>query len=667
MHKIIGVFLLLFFINIAVAEKSPFKFGKVTEEEMAIQECDFEPDAKSMIIGEMGDLKFQYDNLKGWQYRMEVEVRKKIFEITDADQGNIKIRVYDPLKGSSKEEISNLKAFVYNIVDGKIEKEKVENKEFFRTRLNDYNVEVSFAIPNIQKGSIIEYKYTKISDYYYNLSTWYFQSDIPCKYSKFEFTVPEYFNYQISQLGNAYQTEIEKNERPEVFTYKYDIKASTNKLGGKTQTKGTGTLNSTSNYQKMAMSNIPSTIDEPYLNNPADVPSRLQFQLVSRQFPNQIVDVVAGSYDKFNDELIKRENFGKRLKNGSFIKDLETSLSEKSELQKAQLIYNHIKSHFSWNDVYSFLSSDAGRLAYNKKEGHVADINLTLIAALREYGISASPVLLSTRGHGTVHPVYPSYADFNYVLALVKVEDKSYLLDATNRLPFGDLSQRCRNGNGWVVTENGGNWIDMKTNSKYNETTLTTIQITDDKIISHVSNRKSDYAAYNAIRKINSGSKEEYAESIAKSFDDGTLEGFEVEDLSYEHPVVVKYDIVRDYDGAETIYLQPIISGTIVENPFSRDKRISIIDYTYTLNYKVIVQIDIPDGYSVEIPESVAIGLPNDGGLFRFQANKTENKVSITSIFTLNKTIFTNLEYQNLKTFYQYATDKNKELIIIKK
>ncbi|WP_375581440.1 hypothetical protein ABWH96_10695 [Marivirga tractuosa] len=67
-----------------MSQKFPFKIGKVDKNDMAIKSCSFYPEASSMIMAKYGHLKFQYNTDAGWQYRMEVGVRKKIFSITDA-------------------------------------------------------------------------------------------------------------------------------------------------------------------------------------------------------------------------------------------------------------------------------------------------------------------------------------------------------------------------------------------------------------------------------------------------------------------------------------------------------------------------------------------------------------------------------------------------------
>ena len=69
-------------------------------------------------------------------------------------------------------------------------------------------------------------------------------------------------------------------------------------------------------------------------------------------------------------------------------------------LERAALIFNHVKSTMNWNEFYGY-SCDVGvRKAYQDKVGNSAEINLMLTAMLRYAGIDANPVLISTRGNG---------------------------------------------------------------------------------------------------------------------------------------------------------------------------------------------------------------------------------------------------------------------------
>ena len=66
-----------------------------------------------------------------------------------------------------------------------------------------------------------------------------------------------------------------------------------------------------------------------------------------------------------------------------------------------------------------------------------------------------------------MHPVYPNYSDFNYVIAVVNIEGKEYFLDATSRLPFGILPVKCYNGQGWKASLSNPDWVNLKNGKHY--------------------------------------------------------------------------------------------------------------------------------------------------------------------------------------------------------
>ncbi|MEJ7658609.1 MAG: hypothetical protein WKG07_02725 [Hymenobacter sp.] len=91
-------------------------------------------------------------------------------------------------------------------------------------------------------------------------------------------------------------------------------------------------------------------------------------------------------------------------------------------------------------------------------------MNLLLIAALRQAGLPAQPVLLSTRTHGRVSQSFPQLQQFNYVIGVLPLADgKELLLDATEPLlPCGVLPSRCLSQAGRLVTgkEMEGRWVE---------------------------------------------------------------------------------------------------------------------------------------------------------------------------------------------------------------
>ncbi|MBW3546204.1 MAG: DUF3858 domain-containing protein, partial [Bacteroidetes bacterium] len=608
-------------------------------------------------LAEQGYLTFRYDNHKGWQYSLDVIVRIKIFNKNGKDEGNISLKVYDPINSTSKEAIGSIKGFTYNLVNNKIEKTKLKNSEKFETRISDYRVEHNFAMPDVQEGSVIEYRYNLVSDYISNLKTWKFQNDLPTAVSELVFTIPEFFIYNINQVGSYAILEREENIRNETFTYRYtDIINSQ---------QNTGSISSVSQNQKIIGRNILPVDEEPYMNNKPNIPTRYEFQLMSIKMQNSPIKMMAGSYEKFNNDILKWSNFGGRLDKGNFAKDKVAKLEGETEATKALSIYNWLKNHFTWNEVYGITSNDAGRTAYNNASGSAADVNLSLVAAFRQAGLEAHPILLSTRGHGIPHPVYPNYEDFNYVVVGVKANETWHLCDATSKQSFGELPLRCLNGNGWMAAEEGGNWINLKSNANHTTALLTKISVQEDMLVASVEAQFKEYAGLIESQKLKKNGETEYQDNFSEKFPEWDLTDFSANDTSSS--VKLNFNLVKNFDGEDIIYLQPILFGGITENIFKREERFSPVDFPYAINKTIMVTIDVPEGYKPELPEPIYLALPENGGKFIYSAKQLGDKINIMSTVTLTKLDFSPNEYPYIKQFYQQMADRNNEMIVLKK
>ncbi len=665
--SMLSVLLALFCVGHSVAQKTPIKFGKVTEEELALKECSFYPQADAMVLGKSGRLHFIYHQEKGWQYELEVTVRKKIFTAKGKEEADIKISYYSPIKGSNREEISGLKAVTYNLVDGKIEKVKLPNSEEHETQLNDFYRSISFAMPAVTEGSVIEYTYTSKSDFISNLATWHFQSDLPVAYSEFRYTIPQFFNYQISQLGSYIEIESEEKKVPETFMLIWhEEQAGIGNFDRNKGTRRTSELKSESNRRYMVAKNVLPFKDEPFMTNKVDVPARLEFQLMSIQYPNEGPKTIAGSYERFNNELLESERFGFRLDKGNFAKEFIETLSG-TETEKAAQIFYWLQKHFSWNETHTMFSDLAGKQAFNKKEGTVADINLSLISAYHEAGITAFPVILSTRGHGMVHPVFPNFSEYNYVVALVVIDGNMFFADASADMPFGMLPTKCLNGNGWLVKPGQGQWVNLKQGAVVEETIFSQVEIKEDEVVKKVSVKKDGYTGIALNKSFVEKGEDEFKTSIKESFNDWELAEFSFEAIKNRKEGQFAATFSKELDDPDLIYLQPVGYGFFDENPFQQEKRFSQVDFAHGYAIKGITQITLPEGYKAELPESTMLKLPKSGGTYLYNISQVGNTISLMVQFKLEQKTFTPEEYTFLKEFFDRMVKKNKEVIVLKK
>jgi len=193
------------------------------------------------------------------------------------------------------------------------------------------------------------------------------------------------------------------------------------------------------------------------VNNINNYRAKINFEIAAYRPRNGIPKFYNTTWKDVTKTIYENSNFGVQLNKKSHFKDDLENITNgvTSQIEKLNTIYNFVKSKIKWNEVYSIYTSNEGiKNAYRESVGNVAEINLTLVAMLREAGLAASPILVSTRSHGI--PLFPTKEGYNYVIAGIEAQNEVILLDATekysspNVLPLRDL-----NWEGRLIRENG--------------------------------------------------------------------------------------------------------------------------------------------------------------------------------------------------------------------
>jgi hypothetical protein len=120
--------------------------------------------------------------------------------------------------------------------------------------------------------------------------------------------------------------------------------------------------------------------------------------------------------------------------------------------------------------------------------------------------------------------------------------------------------------------------------------------------------------------------------------------------------------------NANILYINPFLNNAVKENPFKSENRVYPVDFGSPFEKTSLIKLKIPDGYvAEELPKPIAIGLPNNGGKYLYSISNMNGVISLTSIMSINKGIFTQPEYPNLREFYNQIVAKQAELIVLKK
>jgi transglutaminase-like putative cysteine protease len=646
-----------FFLFSLTTYAQNFNFGAITYDDYEFDKKKIDSNANAIVLKEFGTASIQRDDNTGsLELIFEHHVKIKIYNKEGFKEANIIIPTY---KDDNREEtISELKASTFNYIENNFVETVMDKKAIFTENRSKYARLTKFTLPNLKEGSIIEYSYRLKSPNLFNFKTWEFQSDIPKVISEYLVYIPGIYNYNVSLRGFQKLTD-----------QKVELSKECLRLSG-----------AAIDCSKITylMKNIPAFIEEDNMTAPSNFKSAIYFELSDVQNLNGGKTSYTKTWKDVDYELSSDKSLGAQMKRKDVFKDLIPDITKGStdDLEKAKAIFNYIKKQIKWDNYYGKYAEDNIKKALETRSGNVADINLSLIAALSAANLDAEAVILSTRDNGTVNKLYPVMSDFNYLVAKVNIGDKSYLLDATEPLlPFGLLPLRCINDQGRVINlKKPSYWIDLKASQKTVTSYILAGKLTTDgKIVGTLSTHTSGYAAYNKRRDIlRYSSPDEYVEKLDERLTRIKILAHSISNLdSVENSLVEKYEIeftVNDGSNNNQFYFSPFFINPISKNPFNLNDRTYPVDLGAASDERIIINVTLPEKYQlVEKPKDMAIGLPNAGGKYLLQTNLEENTISMSQVLQFNNAIYQPEEYLFLKEFYSKIIQNQKTEFLLKR
>lgn len=656
--------LLLLQNYLSAQEKLNLKFGKVSAEDFDLSAHKFDTSAGAVYIADVGTADFE-GNRKSWfSIHFKRQVRIKILNKNGFDAANFEIPIYDD--NVIQEEVEKLRAVTYNLEDGKVVETKLEEKSVFKDKLSKRWSVKKFTLPAVKEGSIIEISYTIKSDDIFNLRTWEFQGEYPRLWSEYTARIPQCFNYVF--LAQGYHPFHIKQTDVSFKTYSI---IENNGAGSPT----TYTMRANVADNRWVMKDVPALKEEKFITTLDNYTAKIEFQLSEYREPLMPKGVM-GNWLTFSQDLLKSEVFGQAIDkpNNWLDDDIKAILGgSKSQLDKAKKIYAFVRDNFTCTNYNSFFIGDNLKTVFQRKNGTVGDINLLLIAMLKHENISAEPVLLSTRGHGLTHEVYPLIDRFNYVIAGIVIDNLEYYLDATEpKLGFNKLPARCYNGHARFISSTSPDPAYFIADS-VRETKMTTVFVANGdnkKVISSLTSKLGYYESLSMRDKIADKGKDELFKSIKTQYPaEYTISELELDSLdNKDEQVQVRYNINLDNFTEDIVYFNPMMAEGYKDNFFKSVNRIYPVEMPYAMDEIYILNMEIPAGYEIdEIPKSARVNMNDDEGFFEYLINKSPSNIILRSRIKLNKANFSPEDYESLRSFFDYVVKKHAEQIVFKK
>lgn len=641
-----------------LAQENSFPYGQINAGQILLKNYERDSSAAAVVLKEFGEAYVSTESDQGLIFEHHYVI--KILKPEGLKEADIAIPFYK--EGTLKmQKIISMKASSYNIENNVIREAKVNPKDIFTENINKYWDQKKFTIPNVRVGSVIEVQY-KMSDPFFvsNFHQWEFQSHLPKVSSEYWATIPANYDYSITSKGYLKFKKNEAKLLKECFNLGGNYKADCGRY-------------------IYSMENIPAFVEEEYMTAKSNFIASIHFELSAIKYFDGRVDKVTLEWKDADSEVQNHTKLGVQLKKGKeLFQKIEPSLTGITDpTEKAKKIYSFISTWYTWNEYYGKFSDEGIKKAFDQRKGNVGDINLSLIAALRYAEFDVEPILLSTRSNGLPTELHPVLTDFNYVVAKLNLENKVYLLDATDPfLPFGMLPERCLNGKGRVFPEKKPSyWHDLKSTEKDKSVSILNLTVQPSgKITGKVENAYFGYAGYGKRKEILSfSSQEQYIQDLNKELGAVTILKYEITGLEdYQNSIQEKFEVeIEGFDdmNSNNFLLNPFFNRALERNPFRLSERLYPVDFGAPPEHSMVLNLTYPSSLElISRPEKNAFTLAGGSAKFLFDITEGENKLTMNYVLAINKSIFTSNEYQPLKELYNKVVQiQNTDLIFRKK
>ena len=656
-------------------DKIPVKFGKLSPEDFTLPASPvIDSNTSAVIIADLGVTTFK-GNSSGWvSYVFKRKKRVKLLNKKGFDLATVKIMLYTD--GEDKEMIDDFSATTFNLENGKVIATQLEKKDMFSSKVDKNHLEQKFTMPGIKENAIIEYSYTIISDFYFNIPSWQFQNvEYPCLWSEYQVTIPSLVGYVFNKRG-IHSFYIDKaDEGHENYLIR---QPKTDMMIGIDQ--GSLSVNANTIKHRWVMKEVPAFYVENFLTTPENYMDEIDFQL-SQTYNGQTTREVKKTWSMATQDMLKQKDFALFMTDPEETEWLDKPLesiaaNSKGGLEAAKDIYYYISDNFTCINHHNKYIRTSLKDVYKTQKGNVGEINLLLTAMLKRRNIIAAPVVLSTRESGYNYASYPILSRLDYAVCKATIDGKEYYLDAScPQLGFGHLPPDCYNGHARIISNEDSASVYFLADS-IREQHMTYISIVNDEqnkgqLSGTCTRLLGNIASYELRTAIAGQSEKKYFDQ----FRSAAAEGLEIttgwiDSLKQrERPVNLHMDFtLNSFASSDIVYFNPVLWSGYKSNPFTAAVRKYPVEMPYPVNDTYVFNMEIPEGFVIdELPKSTRVSYNGQEGYFEYLVQKNENGIQLRSVVVMKKANFDPEDYESLRAFFGFIVKKQAEPVVFKR
>ena len=533
-----------------------------------------------------------------------------------------------------------------NFVNGKIEHTKLDSSLVYNVHTDKQKDAIVFTMPNVKAGSVIEYSYVWSRPASLNFPGWDFQCDLPTAYSE----VTVFLNPQLQF------TSLTRINKP--------FAKDTIALMGLGHT--------------WAMKEVHASKNEPFRRSATDGLQNISLILKS----------VTNFYGQIQNISDSWATVCKGLTDDKFFyKPFDQNISDESELEKqAKLLktddekiaflFNAVKTQMKWNSEKNWISKDGIKSAWKKKSGNWGEINMVLYHLLKQIGIKAYPMMVSTRDNGILYPNFPNLFQVDKLVTYIPVDsNKYYVLDASDKYNlYNEIPYQLLNSYGLPLDKEKDKYdaILIQNNDAIIQAISITAEIKPDgnmkgttEINDYGYNKSSNIELQKTLE------DKDYKQYLTDYDNAIKITALKIENAEIDSlPLALTIDFNLDLAATDEkyIYFNPNLFTNLHRNPFTTESRTSNIDFGYKNRISIHGRFKIPDGYKIDfLPPNTNIVTEDKDISFKRLMQNDDGYIEVYYSINYKKAVYPAGNYPGLYPYFKKMYELLNEQIVLKK
>ena len=346
---------------------APIKFGQPDPADFEVQNFVGDSAAAALVLCDYGSTRYGSSGGK-LVVQHERLTRIKILKKAGYEQATVEVPLYH--HDNEAETLGLLRGFTYvRGADGKIVKTKLDAGQIFDEKRTSRLTIRKFTMPVVQVGAVLEFGYTVTSTFVSDFHDWEFQREIPTRWSEYRAGIPLAYVYKTLYHGYL---PLDVNE---VGAGSVSLVLA-NRLGegaGAGAGIETGQIGITMNTNQFrwVVKNAPAFRREPYMTAESDYLSRMEFELVGTQWPDEKYHDLTDTWPKKNKTLLEHEQFGQVLGHDAFLKEPMQPLATQypDPAARAAAVREWVMQHAAYDGTNRLLTENSLKHTYEQHRG----------------------------------------------------------------------------------------------------------------------------------------------------------------------------------------------------------------------------------------------------------------------------------------------------------